>query len=129
MARYFVRRCLFARYPATAKPTAIRGGNAARSGAGGGGGTLGRPPDGATFSPKPNTRMNRIPYPHGGTTNVVRERTVIPRSKGERASLAIHNPSQMPPTAATTFATVNNTKLLGSLSKMIAETAGEPSDE
>src|SRR5438309_11108066 len=129
MARYFVRRCLFARYPATAKPTAIRGGNAARSGAGGGGGTLVRPPDGATFSPKPNTRMNRIPYTHGGTTNVVTERTVIPRSKGERAFLAIHKPSQMPTTAATTFATVNNTKLLGSLSKMIAETAGEPSDE
>ena len=94
----------------------------------GGGGALTHPAVGKIRHVNPNKRMNKIPYTHGGTMNVVTERTVSPRSKAESAFRAIQRPSQIPNTAATMFATVNRTSVRGRRSKMIAPTSREPSE-
>src|SRR2546430_14807072 len=88
-------------------------------------GTLTMPPDGKRAKPNANTRMKRKPKTHGGTTVVVIEKTVSPRSSNERAFRAMRNPSQTPMIAEIRDALVNKRIVRGSRSKMIEVTSSD----
>src|SRR3977135_3065449 len=91
-------------------------------------GMLTSPPEGKIGIAKAKMRMNRIPNTHGGTTVVVIERTLRPRSITDSAFRALLKPSQIPIPADKNEAVVKSKIVLGKRSKMISPTLYEPDE-
>src|SRR6267143_4110243 len=86
------------------------------------------PPDGKIGIAKAKMRINRMPNTHGGTTVVVMERTLRPRSITDKALRAIRKPSHIPIPADKNEAVVKSKIVLGNRSNMISPTLYEPDE-